>query len=129
MSMDAPTRALVHAALWIDRLHQHVHPNGGPVDSWREILAGCWTLLGHFRRGTRDYFVARRGDEANRLSAREREVITLAATGLSNKEIASALALTTGCVGAYLSAAMRKLGFTSRTNLVRFLARGMSRAS
>jgi DNA-binding CsgD family transcriptional regulator/tetratricopeptide (TPR) repeat protein len=61
------------------------------------------------RRGRRGY-----GDE---LSPREREVATLAAAGATNREIALELFLSPKTVEHYVSAAMRKLGVSSRTAL------------
>ncbi len=54
------------------------------------------------------------GDE---LSPREREVATLAAEGATNREIALDLFLSPKTVEHYVSAAMRKLGVSSRTAL------------
>ncbi|WP_433221357.1 helix-turn-helix transcriptional regulator [Microtetraspora malaysiensis] len=55
------------------------------------------------------------------LSPREREVAQLAATGLTNKEIAKDLFLSTKTVDKHLSAALRKLGLRSRAALARRL--------
>ncbi|RJL32890.1 LuxR family transcriptional regulator [Bailinhaonella thermotolerans] len=55
------------------------------------------------------------------LSPRESEVAGLAAGGLTNKEIARALFLSTKTVDKHLSAALRKLGLRSRTALARRL--------
>lgn len=51
------------------------------------------------------------------LTAQEREIVLLAATGLSNKEIGQALFLSPRTVGAHLYHAFPKLGVTSRTQL------------
>jgi DNA-binding NarL/FixJ family response regulator len=61
------------------------------------------------RGGRRSY-----GD---RLSPREMEVTRLVATGRSNRQIAAALCLSPRTVDQHLSAAMRKLGVSSRTAL------------
>ncbi|MEV3986284.1 AAA family ATPase [Nonomuraea sp. NPDC049758] len=55
------------------------------------------------------------------LSPREREVATLASTGLTNREIAKELFLSTKTVDKHLSAALRKLGLRSRATLARRL--------
>jgi DNA-binding NarL/FixJ family response regulator len=52
------------------------------------------------------------------LSAREREILRLAAQGLHNKEIASALALSVRTVEGHLSHILTKLGVSSRTEAV-----------
>ncbi|MFB4307318.1 AAA family ATPase [Actinomadura sp. GTD37] len=61
------------------------------------------------RRGPRGY-----GDV---LSPREREVAGLAATGMSNKDIARELFLSPKTVEKHVAAALRKLGLTSRAAL------------
>lgn len=62
-----------------------------------------------WRGGRRGY-----GD---RLSPREQEVAAFVARGLTNRQTAEALFLSTRTVDRHLSAAMRKLGVTSRTAL------------
>ena len=49
------------------------------------------------------------------LSTREREVMRLVATGLSNQETAAQLSITAGAVKKHLSNIYRKLGVSSRT--------------
>lgn len=51
------------------------------------------------------------------LTAQEREIVLLAATGLSNKQIGQTLFLSPRTVGAHLYHAFPKLGVTSRTQL------------
>jgi DNA-binding NarL/FixJ family response regulator len=51
------------------------------------------------------------------LSPSERRVAQLAAEGLSNRDIAQALFVTTKTVEVHLSAVYRKLGITSRAEL------------
>ncbi len=56
---------------------------------------------------------------ANPLTLRERDVLRLAAEGLSVREIAGALFLTTGTVRTYLSTIVRKVGARSRLDAIR----------
>jgi DNA-binding NarL/FixJ family response regulator len=49
------------------------------------------------------------------LSPREREVITMASTGLTNPQIASRLAISVHGVKFHLASVYRKLGVTNRT--------------
>jgi DNA-binding CsgD family transcriptional regulator len=60
------------------------------------------------------------------LSPRERQVAELAATGLTNREIAAALHLSRNTVGNQLASAMRKLGVHSRAALAYQLRRSAS---
>jgi DNA-binding NarL/FixJ family response regulator len=57
------------------------------------------------------------------LSAREREVLRLIADGLSAKEIASKLGISTKTVEAHRTSLMRKLGARKATELVRYALR------
>ena len=57
------------------------------------------------------------------LTETERRIAALAAEGLSNKEIASALFVTPKTVGTQLSRIYRKVGVHSRTELARHIAR------
>jgi len=57
------------------------------------------------------------------LSAREREVLHLIAEGLSAKEIASELKISTKTVEAHRTSLMRKLGVRKATELVRYALR------
>lgn len=60
-------------------------------------------------------------DGAEGLSARQAQVARLAATGLTNQEIARQMFLSPKTVDKHLGAAMRKLGARSRTELGRHL--------
>jgi DNA-binding NarL/FixJ family response regulator len=76
--------------------------------------------------------IARAGDpddgaedeEAEALTAREREVLDLASRGLSNREVAAALAISEHTVKFHLASVYGKLGAGSRTDAVR---RGLRR--
>ena len=64
------------------------------------------------------------GVEGGVLSAREAEVLRLAADGLADAQIAAALHLSPRTVGNHLSAVYRKLGVTNRTAAVRHVHYG-----
>ena len=55
-----------------------------------------------------------------RLSAREVEVLSLVATGLTNAQIAQYLSITPRTVNAHLTAIYRKLGVSSRSGAIRY---------
>ena len=57
------------------------------------------------------------------LSQREVEIVTLLADGKSNKQIATALRISVKTVESHRAAIMRKLGFTSIVQLVRYAIR------
>ena len=57
-----------------------------------------------------------------RLSPQEREVVRLAATGATNREIATQLLLSPRTVGHHLYRAFPKLGISSRTQLANVLS-------
>ncbi|MBD3781131.1 MAG: hypothetical protein IE923_17955 [Micrococcales bacterium] len=61
--------------------------------------------------------VVLRAEDHLTLSPREREVATLAREGRSNRDIASALGLSVRTVENHMSAVLRKLGFTRRSDL------------
>ena len=67
------------------------------------------------KRGSREPFTT--------LSSREREVLHLIADGLSAKEIASSLGISTKTVEAHRTSLMRKLGARKATELVRYALR------
>ena len=56
------------------------------------------------------------------LTRREREVASLVAQGMSNKEIAAQLVISQRTAEAHVEHILNKLGFTSRTQIVALLA-------
>jgi DNA-binding NarL/FixJ family response regulator len=72
-------------------------------------------------QGTYDSYVAQRPADtasallADRLSPREREVIELAASGLTNQQIALRLQVSVHAVKFHLAATYQKLGVANRT--------------
>jgi len=63
------------------------------------------------------------GNNANLLTAREREVVQLIAEGNSNKKIAHLLSISVKTVETHRSASMRKLDIHSTAELVRYAVR------
>ncbi|HMT09189.1 MAG TPA: response regulator transcription factor [Pyrinomonadaceae bacterium] len=61
-----------------------------------------------------------RGENKQELSDRESEVLRLIALGYSNKEIATSLALSVKTIEVHKANAMRKLGISSRIDIVRY---------
>ncbi len=93
------------------------------IEAWRSLTAGRWTVLDHFDRDGRRYFIARPNAPevpANgALSERERQVLGALALGHSNKLIAYELGLHPSTVSNHLATAARKLGLSSRIELAR----------
>ena len=61
-----------------------------------------------------------RGESPNEITDRESEILRLIAWGYSNKEIAGQLGISVKTVEAHKSNTMRKLGMTSRIDIVRY---------
>lgn len=86
-------------------------------------LGGVWDAARAARIARRNEIplpAAHRGGRrgyGNQLSPREREIAQLAAEGMTNKEIASAMFLSPKTVDRHVSAALRKLGVHSRRSL------------
>jgi DNA-binding CsgD family transcriptional regulator len=92
------------------------------VLAWKVLVDQRWSLLDHFDRDGRRYFLAcRNAPSALRgalLTARERQVVLLAARGHSNKLIGYELGIATSTVGVLLSRAAARLGLKSRRALI-----------
>jgi len=110
---------------------------GGAQRHGRQSRAARETLehaLAIFRELDAPLWSAKTRDELGRVSGRrpagetltdaERRVAQLAAGGLRNKEIATALFLSVGTVEAHLSRVYRKLGVRSRTELAQRFPEG-----
>jgi DNA-binding CsgD family transcriptional regulator len=84
------------------------------VDIWAGLVAGRWSLVEHFERAGRRYFLAYRNDpelaRVRALTPRELQVASYASLGHSNKLIAYTLGLAVPTVARYLERARRKLG-------------------
>ncbi|QSQ21957.1 hypothetical protein JY651_43585 [Pyxidicoccus parkwayensis] len=118
----APPRALV---MTLEQGHEAPH---GTRDLVEGVLSGRWVLVDRFEQDGRRFLVARERGAARgvaALSPREREVVTCALRGLSNKAMAYDLALTESTVATHLRRAMAKLGVSSRTELITSLPLGL----
>lgn len=127
---DAWSRLGVHLAAAM-RLRAATPIADGQADLaaelWQGLLRGAWRLTENFDAEGRRVLVARRSSAEQRaefaLSAREREVLSLAAQGLSNKAIAYHLDLSTSTAATHLKNALGKLGIGSRVELIQHASR------
>jgi DNA-binding CsgD family transcriptional regulator len=87
------------------------------VDVWEALIAGRWSIVEHFERDGKRYYLAHRNDPelaADRgLTPRERQVLAYAELGQSNKMIAYSLGLSISAVSTVLTRAHRKLGLAA----------------
>jgi DNA-binding CsgD family transcriptional regulator len=93
------------------------------VGPWRALVDAELTLLDSFERDGKRYVVAvenptREARDLSLLSPRERQVVTAAAAGRTNKLIAYELGLAYSTVRVLLARAAKRLGVQSRRELV-----------
>lgn len=117
-------RSLAEAAARIDSLRSTV-ANRDPeraVEQWRALVDARWSLVDHFEHDGKRYIVAHRNDPTVApfalLTARERQVVALAALGHANKMIGYELGISVSTAGVLLSRAAKKLGTHSRAELI-----------
>lgn len=93
---------------------------------WQGLVDGSWSLVDHTESDGKRLVLARRNAPGVRdpkaLSARERAVLAFVAMGHPNKLVAYQLGLSPSAVSAHLRSAQRKLGVTSRAELVHVFA-------
>lgn len=88
---------------------------------WRGLLSGAWALLDSFDHDDRWYLVARQRaahEPRPQVSAREQQVLALAARGHANKYIGYELGLSPSTVATHLRRGLTKLGVPTRAALV-----------
>jgi DNA-binding NarL/FixJ family response regulator len=94
------------------------------IHAVRAVAGGGQYLDSALTRTVAGAFVGRafrpRGEPRRSLSPRETEVLRLIALGYSNKEIAGRLDLSVKTVEVHKANAMRRLGMTSRIDIVKF---------
>jgi DNA-binding NarL/FixJ family response regulator len=107
--------ALAAGARGIVRKSESIHDvtraislvHGGSIWGPREVIVEAWLRQ---RRGAPDV--------ARQLSAREYEIVQSVASGLSNKELAAQLGISTATVKAHLTHIFQKLGLSGRGELI-----------
>lgn len=92
---------------------------------WEGLVDGRWSLVERFDVDGRRFILAHKNPEEvvdpRGLSSLEARVTALAARGYSDKLVAYHLGIAEGTVASHLARAMRKLGITSRVELLRAL--------
>jgi DNA-binding CsgD family transcriptional regulator len=91
------------------------------------VMQGTWAVADHFQHRNWQFIVMRRtgrdGPAPLGLSDREREVVGLALSGHSNKDIAERLQVGEATVATHLRRSLHKLAFESRIELIRLVPR------
>ena len=96
------------------------------VAALQELLEGRMFFTSNVARIVVDGYLrneSRDSDTDSALSAREREIVQLLAEGNSNKDIARALSISVKTAETHRSNIMRKMGFDSLPELVRYAIR------
>jgi len=95
------------------------------ADLWQALVDGRWSLMDQHDSDGRRYILARRNAPAAKaqasLTAREQQVLSYVALGQSNKLVAYTLGLSVSAVANLIARASRKLGATSRVELIQQL--------
>jgi DNA-binding CsgD family transcriptional regulator len=94
------------------------------VGLWRQLFQGSWSIVERFDEQGRSMVLAMhvgtpRSRPWDRLSARERAIVSAVAAGKSNREIAEGFGVSVSTVAGHLRAARSKLGGVRRIDLVR----------
>ncbi len=125
---DEAIRELGESARSIDRARsQKSGRDEHALAVWRGLVDGRWSLVESFDTDGKRFLLAHRNPEDVRdprgLSTMESRVIGLVVRGYADKLVAYHLGISEGTVSSHLGRAMRKLGISSRVELVRTLGR------
>ncbi|MFB7666484.1 AAA family ATPase [Kitasatospora sp. NPDC056138] len=124
---DRARTALLYGE-WLRRLRRQIDARDqlrAALEAFERLGARPWADRARAElraAGGETGLTAREDGPISLLSPQEREVVRLAASGASNREIAAQLFLSPRTVGHHLYRAFPKLGVSSRTELARLLA-------
>jgi DNA-binding CsgD family transcriptional regulator len=120
-------KRLRDAAVAVDRARgkmRHTDPDNA-LEIWKALVQGRWSMVDWFDTDQRRFVLAIPNSpdvtDPRGLSERERQVVTYAVLGHSNKIIAYRLGLSTSRISTLLRGSMRKLGFRTRAQLVTWM--------
>jgi hypothetical protein len=106
--------ALRDALVRIDAARAEHDNTRRSVDLWHGLVAGRWSLVEHFERDGKRYYLAHKNDpdlkEDRALASRECQVLGYAELGYTNKLIGYTLGLSSSTVSTLLRRARKKLG-------------------
>lgn len=119
------TQKLRDAAVTVDRARgtmRKTDPDNA-LKTWKALVRGRWSMVDWFDTDGRRFVLAIPNSpdvtDPRGLSERESQVVAHTVLGHTNKIIAYRLGLSTSRVSTVLHSAMRKLGFRTRTELVK----------
>ena len=121
----APTVLESHGRRVAEARSRRRRTSSDALDLWTSLIAGRLTLVPNARGAKRGYVVIENPVETHplhALSRSERDVLSLAARGLSTKMVAYGLGISPSAVSTSLATAASKVGLASRTELVRVAA-------
>ncbi len=119
------TRRLREAAIAVDRARGLVGRSEPEValETWKALVDGRWSTVDWFDSDSRRFILAIPNPpevmDPRGLKERERQVVTYAAYGHTNKMIGYRLGLSKSRVSMLLRSAMRKMGLKNRAQLIR----------
>jgi DNA-binding NarL/FixJ family response regulator len=116
--IDAARETLRESIVRVERARSQKPTADEAVALWEALVAGRWSIVEHFERDGKRYYLAHRNDAElapdRKLTAREQQVLAYAELGCSNKLIAYSLGLATSTVSTLLTSARTKLGVRAR---------------
>jgi DNA-binding CsgD family transcriptional regulator len=121
----------------LDRARARAARGGGGAQDkalilWTGLVDGRWSIVDRFESDGRRYLVAYRNDcpfpDPRALNPREAQVCRLLAYGHTTKYIAYELGLSFSTVATHISSSQRKLGASSRVELIRILRAALTAA-
>jgi DNA-binding CsgD family transcriptional regulator len=122
---SAATTKLRDAAITVDRARgkMRISDPEKALEIWKALVRGRWSIVDWFDTDGRRFVLALPNSpdvtDPRGLSERESQVVAYVVLGHTNKMIAYRLGLSTSRVSTVLRSAMRKLGFGTRTQLVK----------